>query len=408
MSKAFRLACFLWTAFFLLSFTAAAAAAPPRAIGGFGKQVHQDSDMGKDARGEFELVHLKWAGLTANEEIRRDHPQLSAALEKINQQEWQRMQKVRAEMKVDAANFRKESPKYYHAYVYDFDVQLRRADTSVVSFLQQEYTGGSGAHGMYSWQGMNLSTLTGEPIPLSAVVRDREKLAEAICQQLRQDYPYRGFGDLDENIRDLSYKDNLNWTLDPRGITFYFNPYEIASYAEGLLMATILFEEQPDLFQWNYRQQPGAYAQPFPADYNLMTSLRDNGKRDEIHVCSQDGAIHVDLNGREAEFLQAELTDPQPVLVHMGDGRNYLYIDGMGQDTSRKTLVVELGRKAVRYVNVLPYSFRHTEAVSPAVQVHWNFLTNPHGFYFDKAAPIISTSHTDICAVGEKGELTFG
>ena len=37
--------------------------------------------MGNDARGEFELVHLQWAGLTVNEEIRRDYPQLSAALE---------------------------------------------------------------------------------------------------------------------------------------------------------------------------------------------------------------------------------------------------------------------------------------------------------------------------------------
>lgn len=408
MAKAFRLAVFLWVAFFLLVFTAAADAATLRAIGGFGKQVHQDNDMGKDARGEFELVHLKWAGLTVNEEIRRDYPQLSAALEKINQQEWQRMQKVRAEMKEDAALFRKDSPKYYHAYVYDFDVQVRRADTAVFSFLQQEYTGGSGAHGMYSWQGVNLSPLTGAPIPLAAVIRDRERLAEAICLQLRQDYPRSAFGDLDETIRELAYKDKLNWTLDPRGITFYFNPYEIASYAEGLLMTTILFAEQPDLFQWTYRQQPGAYAQPFPADYELTTSLRDNGKRDVLHVCSQDGAIHVGWNGREAEFLQAELQDPQPVLVHMEDGRNYLYIDGMNQDTSRKTLVVELGRKSVRYVNVLPYSFRHTQAVSPVVQVHWNFLTNPNGFFFDKTSPIISTSHTDICAVGEKGELTFG
>lgn len=59
-------------------------------------------------------------------------------------------------------------------------------------------------------------------------------------------------------------------------------------------------------------------------------------------------------------------------------------------------------------MNTLPYSFRHTVAVAPEVQEYWNFLTNPNGFYIDRSGPITSTTKTDICAVGEKGELTFG
>lgn len=70
---------------------------------------------------------------------------------------------------------------------------MRRADTVAVSFLQQEYTGSSGVHGMYAWEGVNLDPLTGEPIPLSAVVKDKDALVKAVCQQLRHDYPHSSF-----------------------------------------------------------------------------------------------------------------------------------------------------------------------------------------------------------------------
>ena len=56
----------------------------------------------------------------------------------------------------------------------------------------------------------------------------------------------------------------------------------------------------------------------------------------------------------------------------------------------------------------LPYTFMHTIAVSPAEQQYWRFMTNPDGFYIDKAAKPGSSSTTDICAVGSDGQLTFG
>lgn len=390
----------------LLSLSVTASAAP-RALGGFFKQVHQKCETGRDVRGEHELLLSKWAGLAVNEEIRRDYPQLAKAIEKINQREWRRIQQVQEKLKEEAIAFRQNDVKYYHPLSYEFDVEMRRADTVAVSFLQQEYTGSSGVHGMYAWEGVNLDPLTGEPIPLSAVVKDKDALVKAVCQQLRQDYPQSNFDGLESRLQEDALADKLNWTLDPRGITFYFNPYEIASYAEGLLMATILFREQPELFNIAYQQTAAAYAQPFSAYYPLTTSLNDNGRRDVIEVVQMDGAVRVRLNGQDTA-IPAALTDLQPVLIHMEDGRNYLYIDGNGKDSVRQTLVVQLGAKSARYISTLPYSFRHTIAVAPAVQEYWNFLTNPNGFYIDRKGAFTSTTKTDICAIGEKGELTFG
>ncbi|SFW36241.1 DUF3298 and DUF4163 domain-containing protein [Selenomonas ruminantium] len=406
MKKTFRLSLLLALLVGLLSLSVTASAAT-RALGGFFKQVHQKCETGRDVRGEHELLLSKWAGLAVNAEIRRDYPQLAKAIEKINQREWRRIQQVQEKLKGEAIAFRKNDLKYYHPLSYEFDVQMRRADTVAVSFLQQEYTGSSGVHGMYAWEGVNLDPLTGAKIPLSAVVKDKEALVKTICKQLRQDYPHSSFDGLEAKLQQEAASDTLNWTLDPRGITFYFNPYEIASYAEGLLMATILFREQPELFNIAYQQTAAAYAQPFSAYYPLTASLKDNGKRDVIEVVQMDGAVRVRLNGQDT-VIAANLTDLEPVLIHMEDGRNYLYIDGNGKDSVRQTLVVQLGAKSARYINTLPYSFRHTIAVAPAVQEYWHFLTNPNGFYIDRKGAFTSTTKTDICAVGEKGELTFG
>lgn len=406
VKKIFRLSLLLGLLVGLLSLSVTASAAT-RALGGFFKQVHQKCETGQDWRGEHELLLSKWAGLAVNAEIRRDYPKLAQAIEKINQREWRRIQQVQENLKKEAMAFRLNDVQYYHPLSYEFDVQLRRADTLAVSFLQKEYTGSSGVHGMYAWQGVNLSPLTGTPIPLSSVVKDKEALVNAICRQLRQDYPRSGFDDLEARLLEKASADKLNWTLDPRGITFYFNPYEIASYAEGLLMATILFREQPEIFHIAYQQTAAAYAQPFSAYYPLTTSLQDNGQRDVVEVLEYDGTVHVRLNGQDTA-IPAALTDLQPVLLHMEDGRNYLYIDGNGKNSVRETLVVQLGTKSARYINTLPYSFRHTIAVAPAVQEYWNFLTNPNGFYIDRKGAFTSTTKTDICAVGEKGDLTFG
>ena len=400
-------ASFLWTVCFTLAYIANVDAAP-RAIGGFFKQVNQYNDMDRDEQGEYQLFHMSFAGLGVNEEIRAAYPLLTQTIEKINQKEWQYAQRTRARMKKEAAGYRQESPEYYHPFEYDTDILMRRADTMAVSFLQYSYTGGSGVHGMYAWHGVNLNTVTGTELPLETVITDQAALAEAICERLRRDYPQNTFEHLERTIAQRIAEGTIDWTLDPQGITFYFNPYEIASYADGLLTATILFNEKPALFHSTYCNTPAAYAQPFIDYHPIVTSLKNNDQRDVISLRSTQEAVYVKVNGIE-EAIPVPLENLKPVLIHMEDGKNYLYIDGLEPGTSfRKTLAVQIGSHSINYLETLPYSFRHTIAVSPAVQEYWNFLTNPNGFYFDHSSSFTSDSKTDICAIGPKGQLTFG
>lgn len=383
------------------------AEAAPRALVGFFKQIHQSNDMGRDEKGEHELLHQNFAGLAVDAELRKLHPELGAAIEARTKADWDRAQRNRKAMTKEANDFRKAVPDNYRPFTQDVDVLMRRADDYVVSYLEMEYTDTGGAHGMYGWQGVNLITDTGEELSLFHVVKDTGKLTELIIDQLKKDYPDAPFFDLEKTVRRLALQGELNWTIDPRGLTFYFNPYAIAPYSEGLLTATILFKEHPQIFNEYYLDTAPEYAQPFPSYYKLVTSLNDSATRDTISVWGGVGKLHVVLNGTDTAW-EVPWTDLKPVLVHMKDKRNYLYIDGCNPEGVRQTIVFKLSRGKVLHVGTLPYTFLHTIVVSPAEQHYYQFLTNPEGFYFDRSAGPGHSTKTDICGVGEDGLLTYG
>jgi len=387
--------------------TGSVAEAAPQAIGGFFKQIRQQNFMDRDAQGEHEVLYQKFAGLAVDKELRERFPKLSAAIEQRTAADWARLQKDSKGMKAEAVQFRQESPNYYHPFAQDVDVIMRRADDAVVSYLEMEYTNGAGAHGMYGWQGVNFNTMTGEEIALSDVVKDMGKFTDILIAQLKKEHPDATFFDMEKQVRKYALMDKLNWTLDPRGVTAYFNPYAIAPYAEGLLQTTVLFQEQPQLFNEAYLETAEAYAQPFSGYYPLFTSLKDNGRRDVLSVDEGENKVTVTVNGRKTVFdmLLAKL---RPVLVHMANKDNYLYIDGQTAEGSRQTLVLKVEKGKAHHVATLPYTFMHTIAVSPAEQQYWRFMTNPNGFYIDRAAAPGHSTKTDICAVGPDGQLTFG
>ena len=90
---------------------------------------------------------------------------------------------------------------------------------------------------------------------------------------------------LPEMLADYELE-NYSWTLNYQGLTFYFSPYEIASYAAGLLTVTIWFDEAPELFREEYIEAPEqGYSVAMPLASAVEFDLNEaDGKRDEISV----------------------------------------------------------------------------------------------------------------------------
>ena len=85
--------------------------------------------------------------------------------------------------------------------------------------------------------------MSGKELTLADVINDKEKLTEAVSEQLDKHW---SDADLNESIDIAELIDDetaVSWTLDYNGITIYFMPYSIASYASGAQIVTVSNEE---------------------------------------------------------------------------------------------------------------------------------------------------------------------
>lgn len=213
------------------------------------------------------------------------------------------------------------------------DVFVRRADTLAISFMEYLESYEGGAHGLYGVRGHSFDTGTGKELTLDDVFADRGALMAAIENRLRQDYPNASFMEsggntlLEEMVEQMVGDGTIPWTLDPCGATFYFNPYVIGSYMEGIFAATILFDEQPELFMGKYRHAPAYYCMEF-LPYQKVRTAFAKGKNSTICVGQSDSGILVTVNGKSLNDY-GEASSLRPVLVSLSNGHRYLYVDAV-------------------------------------------------------------------------------
>ena len=297
--------------------------------------VHTHCTVDRDKDGELLRTSVTRVSFVGSETGEIDKA-LGAALWKYNDEEEQRAQSAREKMlgiaKTDRAERRAASSNFFPAYENINDIFVRRADTLAVSLLESRQSYEGGAHGMYGVVGRNFDAKTGRELTLDDVFTDMNELAGAIAAQLRRDYPSASFMEsggvgMAETVEQLVKDGALIWTLDPCGASFYFNPYLIGSYSEGIFTATILFDERPDLFRATYRRAPKSYCMELRPWLPVRTTFADGSGR-AVNVKTTDGGVQIILGGAILDEL-GEMYDLRPVLVSLADGRRYLYVDGL-------------------------------------------------------------------------------
>lgn len=133
-------------------------------------------------------------------------------------------------------------------------------DHGIVSIGQNSYEFSGGAHDMtlFTIRSFNLSTK--EPITLSTLFQDPQAqgILEAIENQFLLDYEV-------DNLRELQDQTGLfsltgseivisnEFYFSEDGITFYYNHYEIAPYANGASMVTVPYKVLEPFFRSEYQ-----------------------------------------------------------------------------------------------------------------------------------------------------------
>ncbi|MBQ9521606.1 MAG: DUF3298 domain-containing protein [Oscillospiraceae bacterium] len=134
---------------------------------------------------------------------------------------------------------------------------IRRADAQAVSFVNYWWDYSGGAHGNYGYGAANFDTATGTEITLDNLLTDEGRLTinSRLGQELDALYTELTPGGM---IADYLL-DDYTFSLEPDGVTFWFNPYEIASYADGVLSAKLYFDRDADILKSDYKGQEEAW-----------------------------------------------------------------------------------------------------------------------------------------------------
>lgn len=226
----------------------------------------------------------------------------------------------------------RESLRQYNeqakAYAEDSScrVIVHRADKRVLSFLECKNDG-------VDLRGYSFDPETGKIIEPADVVNDMEKLAAVIDVQLRERDPDVPFtDDLKEKIASSwNETEKMTWTVSYHGICLYFFPGTLAGKEDGMLHATVLFADVPELFTDKYMQAPAAYAIELEDGIPFSYDMDLDGAADDIqifHFPEKEESTGVRINDKQCSgkyddwhyFSGANRT----YLLHTAKGNNYI------------------------------------------------------------------------------------
>ncbi|MDO4962045.1 MAG: RsiV family protein, partial [Eubacteriales bacterium] len=216
-----------------------------------------------------------------------------------------------------------------------------RADDKIVSIVENGQSYEGGAHGNYYLYGFNYDTQTGKKLEVEDVFKSRDEVWEFLKGALSEKYG-------DEVGFDYYEPSSLNFMITNEGVVFFFNPYDIAPYASGLITYTVVYPEHPELFRMNIMDHRGNYMEPLlkegenhvftggHGDIQLDTVSFDQ-KFDES-TDSTSYVWYVNVNGRESEllgYLDMPITSMAAAPYYVSyDGTPYLFIfEDVGETT---------------------------------------------------------------------------
>ncbi len=228
-------------------------------------------------------------------------------------------------------------------YKQDWKAYVRRADSDVFSVLTTAVTYSEIDYNDYRFVGYNFEPETGRELELTDVVADMDafvsRIADEVIDEMKAEIP----DDIDYDKEDVtdSIKANLkegargNWTLEPAGVSVWFDSYTLLPTPVHF---TLLFAEDEDgsYFTDTYRDNaPENWTMALPLYINEKF-LSDDGKKPEYltvgesyEYYEEDGyqfieGIRTIYNGNEDIFvLGDDIYDTGATLIHQ-NGTNIL------------------------------------------------------------------------------------
>ncbi len=289
------------------------------------------------------LVRSEYSTVTLDNAAEKEYSALANALSEASAMRKRAMEDEKDNLLADATKEFMNGGEEFSTYVSTLDVQVRRADSVAVSILEDYYSD----YGR-TFNGMNYDTESGKLLALSDVFKDASKISgtveKVIMDRIGEEEPFGETAVADYFVN--TPQDDINWTLDYNGVTFYFSAGAIAPTNFGVQTATVTFAEYPDLFAEKYTAVPGAYVVGLPVSSSFYTDVTGNNRTEEIIVmgdCDTENRYYNTLSiYYEGSFCDEEWSayDIEPYYVKTADGNSYIYVYSFNnEDENRETVL---------------------------------------------------------------------
>lgn len=261
--------------------------------------IHTDSVSGyvNSADGSVQInYNLKTGGLVLSDEEAAAYPELDQALTL----EYDTLKKSTQE---DMNNLKESAEEMVEYMQGDDNMQLiaeyapyvLRADENVVSYEQfyNDYYGG--AHGYHSYAGFTFDTKTGKKLDLYDVITGEESVKAGIIQELKNKYASED-GLVENNTPEedadafFEYVDSKDqsgavaWSLGADRLNIYYNPYNIGSWALGIVSVSLPFEKYPDAVKEEYKMGTSDYAVKIGIYADYSADIYNDGSFSDVSV----------------------------------------------------------------------------------------------------------------------------
>lgn len=149
--------------------------------------------------------------------------------------------------------------KRFYAYSHYADIQVSRMDYHVISLLQMDSVYSGGPHPNNLQRAYNLDLSKQKQLSLKDVLKETavdqmlQRTLEKLESQMKTLYP-----NYPEVVSKQFQTEALtdNWYFSPGGLTIYFNCYDIAPYAAGVIKVEFPYQELTDVLKPEYLPQP--------------------------------------------------------------------------------------------------------------------------------------------------------
>lgn len=127
---------------------------------------------------------------------------------------------------------------------------------TIIEHLNSAYTGG--AHGNYGSTMYCFDTKNKKRLKLDDVVKiDSNTLQGFLEQNFRKQYEVKSGDNLNTVLFDDYLKPSKNFYFNNNGLAFLYNPYEIASYAQGQIIVYVPFKQLKKYINPTFAQRMG-------------------------------------------------------------------------------------------------------------------------------------------------------